>query len=224
LRIAIFGGTFDPIHSGHVQAAKAAARKFCLNRILFIPTGHPPHKTSNGLTDFHHRFAMVELACAEDPRFVPSLLESPDLHPGPHYSIDTVRRVRRTLKPGDSLYFLIGVDAWLDLPHWKQFRQLLGLADFIVVSRPGFENHELEKVVPRDLRDERRPMADSRRIHLRNTTLHILRDVEVPVASRDLRQAIQQRQSITGLVPPQVEQYILKEGLYSSATHLRGGK
>ncbi|MEJ2007896.1 MAG: nicotinate-nucleotide adenylyltransferase [Acidobacteriota bacterium] len=224
MRIAIFGGTFDPIHSGHVQAAKAAARKFCLNRILFVPTGHPPHKTSNGLTGYQHRYAMVALACAEDPRFVPSLLESPDLHTGPHYSIDTVRRVRRMLKPDDSLYFLIGIDAWLDLPHWKQFRRLLGLADFIVVSRPGFENHELEKVVPHDLRDERRPMTSARQIHLRRTTLHILRDVEVPVASRDLRQAIQKKQSIAGLVPPQVEQYILKEGLYSSANHLRGGK
>ncbi len=224
MRIAIFGGTFDPIHSGHVQAAKAAARKFCLNRILFIPTGHPPHKTSNGLTDFHHRFAMVALACAEDPRFVPSLLESPDLHPGPHYSIDTVRRVRRMLKPDDSLYFLIGIDAWLDLPHWKQFRRLLGLADFIVVSRPGFDNREIENVVPRDLLNQRQPRAGSRQSRLRHTTLHILRDVEVPVASRDLRRAIQQKQSVAGLVPLQVEQYILKEGLYSSVNHLRGGK
>jgi len=224
VRIAIFGGTFDPIHSGHVQAAKAAARRFRLNRILFVPTGHPPHKTSNGLTDFRHRFAMVALACEEDPRFVPSLLESPDVHPGLHYSINTVRRVRRMLRPEDKLYFLIGIDAWLDLPHWKQFRRLLGLADFIVVSRPGFDNHEIEKVVPPDLVSRQKARVSSHQIELSQTTVHILPNVEVPVASRDLRRTLQQKENIAGLVPPQVEQYILKEGLYSSVSHLRGGK
>lgn len=223
MRIAIFGGTFDPIHSGHVQAAKAAARKFRLNKVLFVPTGCPPHKTSEGLTDFQHRFAMVTLACAEDSRFVPSLLESPDHYPGPHYSIDTVRRVRRQIRPDDNLFFLIGLDALLDLPHWKQFRRLLDLTDFIVVSRPGFDSREIEKVVPHNLLG-RRARKNSRQIRLRNSNLYILPDVEVPVASRDLRSEIQQKRSIAGMVPPLVEQYILKEGLYSSATHLRGGK
>ena len=206
-----------------MQAAKAAARRLHLNKVLFVPTGCPPHKTSNGLTDYHHRYAMVALACAEDSRFVPSSLESPDLHPGPHYSIDTVRRARRALMPGDSLYFLIGLDALLDLPHWKQFRQLLDLTDFIVVSRPGFDSREVEKALPHDLLD-RHPRRNSRQIHLRRTTLHVLPDVEVPVASTGLRQAIRQKQDIRGLVPPMVEQYILKEGLYRVATQLRGGK
>jgi nicotinate-nucleotide adenylyltransferase len=223
VKIAIFGGTFDPIHTGHMEAAKAAARRFHLNRVLFIPTGCPPHKTANGLTDYHHRLAMVTLACAEDPRFVPSQLESPELHPGPHYSVDTVRRVCRTLRPGDSLYFLIGSDALLDLPHWKQFRRLLDLTDFIVVSRPGFDSREIERTLPRDMIDSGRPRKSPREILLRHSTLHILPDVEVPVASTDLRRAIGEGQSITGLVPPSVEQYILKEGLYK-ANKPHGGK
>ena len=224
MRIAIFGGTFDPIHSGHMQAAKAAARRLHLNRVLFVPTGCPPHKTSTGpIADYHHRYAMVALACAEDSRFVPSTLESPDLHPGPHYSIDTVRRAKRSLKPGDSLYFLIGLDALLDLPHWKQFRQLLDLTDFIVVSRPGFDSREVEKALPRDMLDQR-PRKNSRQIRLRRTTLHILPDVEVPVASTSLRRAIDREEDISGMVPPLVEQYILKEGLYRAARQLRGGK
>ncbi len=223
MRIAIFGGTFDPIHSGHMQAANAAASHLRLNRVLFVPTGCPPHKTSNGLTDYHHRYAMVALACAEDARFVPSMLESPDLYPGPHYSVDTVRRVKRMLKPGDNLYFLIGVDALLDLPHWKQFRQLLGLTNFIVVSRPGFDSREIEKTLPREMLDQR-PRRNLRQVRLKHTTVHILPDVEVPVASTDLRRAIQQKQSIKGMVPPMVEQYILKEGLYQVADQLHGGK
>lgn len=223
MRIAIFGGTFDPIHSGHMQAAKAAARRLHLNKVLLAPTGCPPHKVGNGLTAYHHRFAMVALACAEDSRFVPSTLESPDLHPGPHYSIDTVRRARRMLKSGDSLYFLIGLDALIDLPHWKQFRRLLNLTDFIVVSRPGFDSREIEKALPRDLLD-RRPRRNSRQIRLRRTTLHVLPDVEVPVASTDLREAIRQKKSIKGMVPPMVEEYILKEGLYQAADQLYGVK
>ena len=223
MKIAIFGGTFDPIHSGHVQAAKAAARRLQLNKVLFVPTGCPPHKTGNGLTDYHHRFAMVTLACEEDSRFVPSTLESPDRHPGPHYSIDTVRRARRMMKPSDHLYFLIGLDALIDLPHWKQFRQLLDLTDFIVVSRPGFDSREIERALPRELIDQR-PRRNSRQIRLRRSTLHILRHVEVPVASTELRLAIRQNRSITGMVPPMVEQYILKEGLYRTANQLHGEK
>lgn len=223
MKIAIFGGTFDPIHSGHMQAAKAAARRLRLNKVLFVPTGCPPHKTGNGLTSYHHRYAMVALACAEDSRFVPSTLESPELHPGPHYSIDTVRRAKRMLKSGDRLYFLIGLDALIDLPHWKQFRQLLGLTDFIVVSRPGFDSREVERALPRELLD-RRPRKNSRQIRLRRTTLHVLPHVEVPVASTDLREAIRQKQSIQGMVPPMVEEYILKEGLYQAANQLHGGK
>jgi len=223
VKIAIFGGAFDPIHSGHVQAAKAAVRRLRLNKVLFVPTGCPPHKTGNGLIDYHHRFAMVALACAEDSRFVPSTLESPELHAGPNYSIDTVRRAKRMLKPGDSLYFLIGLDALIDLPHWKQFRQLLDLTDFIVVSRPGFDSREVEKSLPRELLDQR-PRRNSRQIRLRRTTLHILPHVEVPVASTDLRNAIRRKQSIKGMVPPMVEEYILKEGLYLAAHQLHGGK
>ncbi len=224
MKIAIFGGTFDPIHSGHMQAARAAAKVLHLNKVLFVPTGCPPHKTTNGLTEYHHRYAMVALACAEDSRFVPSLLESPDLHRGPHYSIDTVRRAKQALKSGDKLYFLIGIDALLDLPHWRQFRRLLDLTDFIVVSRPGFDSREIERALPHDLLERRRARRNSREIRLRHTTLHVLPDVEVPVASTDLRRAIQQKQGIRGLVPPMVEQYILKEGLYRAANQLDGGK
>ncbi|HEV2246353.1 MAG TPA: nicotinate-nucleotide adenylyltransferase [Terriglobia bacterium] len=223
MKIAIFGGSFDPIHSGHMQAAKAAARRLQLNKVLFVPTGCPPHKTCNELTDYHHRFAMVALACAEDARFVPSTLESPNLHPGPHYSIDTVRRAKRMLKSGDKLYFLIGLDALLDLRQWKKFRQLLDSTDFIVVSRPGFKLSEVERALPREMLG-RQPRRGSHQIRLRHTTIYLLPNVEVPLASTDLRRVIQQRREISGMVPPMVEQYILKEGLYRAANKRHGGK
>ena len=215
MNIALFGGTFDPIHAGHMQAARAAMRKFRLDRVLFIPTGSPPHKVRDRLTTFPHRFAMVALACAGEQRFVPSLLEAPAPDGRPRYSIDTVRAARRLVRRRDHLYFLIGVDAFLDLPQWRQYRRLLELVDFIVVSRPGFDPKEIRKVVPPDLLvAAKRGGRDSNTIRLRRSMVHVLRGVDVPVASRDIREAIRARRRVTGLVPPLVEQYILKEGLY----------
>jgi nicotinate-nucleotide adenylyltransferase len=213
MNIALFGGTFDPIHAGHVRAARAAARKFGLDRVLFIPTGKPPHKQRDRLTSFPQRYGMVVLACAGDARLIPSLLEAPTPEGKPCYSIDTVRKVRRALHKSDRLFFLIGVDAFLELPNWKEYRRLLDLVDFIVVSRPGFDANEIRKVVPEALiRSGGAGRLDV--IRLRRSTLHVLRGVHMPVASRDIREAIGVGRSVTGLVPPLVEEYILKEGLY----------
>jgi len=216
VNIALFGGTFDPIHSGHLQAARVAARKYHLSEILFVPTGSPPHKVRDGLTAFPHRFAMVALACGKDRRFVPSLLESPTPDGRPRYSIDTARVVRRQLGRRDRLFFLVGVDAFLDLPHWKEYCRLLELVNFIVVSRPGFDTGRIGAVVPPDLLNagDSRGLTDT--LRLRHTTVQVLHGVDVPVASRDIREAIRAMHRVTGLVPPLVEQYIVKEGLYRS--------
>ena len=214
MNIALFGGTFDPIHAGHLQAARAASRRFRLGRVLFIPTGNPPHKYRDRLTAYPQRFAMVALACADERRFIPSLLEAPAPHGGPQYSVDTVRAAKRLLRPGDRLFFLIGVDAFLDLPHWKEFRRLLDMVSFIVVSRPGFDPTSIGKTVPRDLLFKGRTSTEPGAFQLRHSAVHILRGVDVPVASRDIRDAIRAGRRVAGLVPPLVEQYILKEGLY----------
>jgi nicotinate-nucleotide adenylyltransferase len=214
LNIALFGGTFDPIHSGHLRAAQAAAREFRLDKILFIPSGNPPHKLTNHLTAFHHRYSMVALACAGEPGFIPSLLEAPRADGRLHYSITTTERVKRSLGPKDHLFFLLGLDAFLDLPHWKDYQRLLGLVDFIVVSRPGFSNTQFTRIVPPRLvrQDKSKPGRDT--IPLRTSSLHILRGVDVPAASHKIRAAIHAGGRVTGLVPPLVEEYIQKEGLY----------
>jgi nicotinate-nucleotide adenylyltransferase len=218
VNIALFGGTFDPIHSGHLRAAKAAASEFKLDRILFVPSAHPPHKHGNQLTPFAHRFAMVALACANDPRWVPSLLEAPTRDERPQYSITTVGKVKRALGPKDRLFFLIGVDAFLDLPHWKDHRRLLEAVDFIVAFRPGFDARQIWSVLPPDLRRAgcglEAAAGKPAVIKLRRTTLYILESVQAPVASRDIREAIRARRRIAGLVSPVVEKYILKEELY----------
>ena len=214
MNIAIFGGTFDPIHIGHLRAAKAAARRFRLDRILFVPTGNPPHKSRDPLTPFSHRFAMVALACAGDRRFVPSILEAPTRDGQRHFSINTVRRVKKILGPRHALFFLIGIDAFLDLPHWREYRHLLDLVNFIVVSRPGFRSEGIRKVVPQELFRADRGGSRSDTIYLRRTVVRVLGGVEAPVASREIRQAVRAGRRVSGLVPPAVEQYILKAGLY----------
>ncbi len=214
MRIALFGGTFDPIHSGHVRAALAAARKLRLDRLLFIPSGNPPHKVEGRLTSFPHRYAMVALACAADKRFIPSLLESPTADRRPRYSIDTVRAAKRLLRRGDELFFLIGVDAFLDMPHWRRYRELLASVNFIVVSRPGFPMCEISKVIPPELRQHSSGRTPRNVILLKRSSLFVLEGVDAAVASRDIREAVCAGRGATGLVPPPVEQYILKEGLY----------
>ena len=218
MNIALFGGTFDPIHTGHLRAARVAARKFRLGRILFVPSGNPPHKRLDRLTPFAHRFAMVALACQGDLRFVPSLLEAPGPGGRPHYSIETARAVSESLRPGDDLYFLLGLDAFLDLPHWKNYRHLFDLMDFIVVSRPGFGSAEILKVVPRRPARDRilGSAATAGASATQKGAVHVLRGVHVPVASRDIREAVAARRRVTGLVPSLVEEYIRKEGLYRS--------
>ena len=217
MNIALFGGTFDPIHSGHLVAARVAVRRFRLDRVLFVPSGNPPHKVHDRLTSFSHRFAMVALACAREPRFAPSLLEAPRADGRPHYSVDTVRAARRSLGARHRLFFLIGADAFLDLPHWKDYRRLLGMVNFIVVSRPGFAEQKIWDTIPQDLS----PLAKSRSPGViakkRQTSVTVLRGVDVPVASRDIREAVRAGRRVTGLVPPLVEEYILKEGLYRPA-------
>ena len=214
VKIALFGGTFDPVHIGHLKAARAASRCFDLDRVLFVPCGKPPHKLRNHVTSYPHRFAMVALAARGEPKFVPSLLEVPKPDGEPNYSVETAGRVRRVLGGKDRLYFLLGLDAFLDLPNWKDYRRLLGLAEFIVVSRPSFDDRRLAEVIEEARRPGRMPDGAPRLPLAALEGAHILGGVHVPVASRDIRRTARLGRPLTGLVPPPVEEYIVKEGLY----------
>lgn len=134
LRIAIFGGTFDPIHEAHLAVAREAARGCGIDQVLLIPAGQPPHKNNLERTPFEHRYRMVELACAGDPLFVPSRLEQGDRK---SYSIDTIERI--PLRNGDSLHFIIGADAFAEIQTWRRWQNVVAKVEFIVVSRPGHD-------------------------------------------------------------------------------------
>jgi len=214
VNIALFGGTFDPIHNGHLQAAKAAARRFRLDRVLFVPSGNPPHKRHQRLTPYAHRFAMVSLACGGEKKFIPSLLEAPRADGKLQYSVDTARAVRRTLGARDRLFFLIGLDAFFDLQQWKEPERLLALVEFIVVSRPGFRIDHLLAALPPNLAPKPRWDKSAGTVTFGRNRLHVLGGVRVPVASSDLRRALRSGRSVTGLISPLVEEYILKTKFY----------
>ena len=215
MNVALFGGTFDPVHSGHLSAARAALQAFALDQIHFVPASVPPHKQGRSITDFHHRYAMVVLACAGESRFLPSLLEAPDSNQGqPNYSIATVRRLARGLSEKDRLYFLIGADAFLEINHWQEWKALLESCDFIIASRPGFPIAEIEKVVPQELRSG--PTAGNS-IPMCRTKLHLLTTVDADISSSSIRQLAAEGRPFRGLVPEAVEEYIQKLGLFVHA-------
>jgi len=211
--VALFGGTFDPPHSGHIAVAQAAQRRFHLDAIYFIPSSRPPHKPRRELASFIHRYTMVALACAEHGNFVPSLAEAPAGSP-PHvfYTIDTVRRYHRE-HPDDHLYFIVGADQFLELPTWKHYESLLDACDFVIASRPGFRLDALRLVIPPE-KLGRVPSSDAHKITLRKTSVHLLTTVSSHVSSTEVRERLRRKQTVRGLVPPRVEEYILGQALY----------
>ena len=220
--IALFGGTFDPIHSGHIAVARAAERRFHLDCVFFIPSSHPPHKSAVELCAYEHRFAMVALACSEHPRFVPSLAEASanGASPGIFYSIDTVRRFRQQFnRAADHIYFILGADSFLHLRTWKDYVELLQCCDFVVANRPGFQIRRLREVIPPKLLAPPRikESRDPRVIRLRDTSVYLLETVASHVSATDVRQRIERGRSVRGLVPPRVEEYITKQELYRRA-------
>jgi len=220
MKLALFGGTFDPVHRGHLAIARAATEKFGLDRIYFVPADLPPHKGNRHLTEFQHRFAMLALATADQERFVPSLLEADSGQP--NYSIRTVRRLKSLLDKSDTLYFLIGIDAFMEISTWKQPAQLLSECDFIVASRPGYSMADLAEALPEGVRPSGAVLQALRKqqpgdaIALPATRIHVLPDLNQTVSSTQIRAAGHKSvQQLSRYVPASVARYIKKERLYT---------
>jgi len=221
MKVALFGGTFDPVHLGHLAVARAAAERFDLGRIYFVPAEVPPHKQEKKVTDFQHRFAMLALATADEPRFVPSLLEAQSSEP--NYSIQTVRRLKNELRKTDKLYFLIGIDAFKEISIWRHPVELLAQCDFIVASRPGHSVVDVGEALPEALRPSAAILRALRQGHgdnaitLPSTTIHLLTDVSKRVSSTQIRAAANKSvKQLSRFVPRAVAEYIKKERLYMS--------
>jgi nicotinate-nucleotide adenylyltransferase len=219
MNIGLFGGSFDPIHRGHLALAQAAASRYDLQRVLFVPANVPPHK-QRPLTAFAHRYAMVALATREERKFTASLLEagSEPQSGEANYSIDTVRRVKQTLKKSDRLFFLIGMDAFKDIASWHEARALLGECDFIVASRPGYSLRDVALALPEELQPAAARALQKQAVKgdliFPGVRLHLLDGVRQSVSATAIRAAAAQGKPLTRWVDPAVADYIRKHGLY----------
>ncbi len=234
MNIGLFGGTFDPIHRGHLALAKAATERCKLSRILFVPANVPPHKQRQPLSAFSHRYAMIALATAQEKDCVPSLLEAPgDFETGgsgkqktsamkPNYTIDTVARLKQTSKKADRLFLLIGIDAFEDIAKWHQAEMLFRECEFVVASRPGYSLADVANALPESLRprvEVTRPFhkqAATGDLVLKGVTIHLLDQVYQPISSTAIREAAAAGKPLGRFVDPAVADYIKKMGLYKS--------
>ena len=192
MRLALFGGTFDPIHNAHVMVAREAADQFQLDEVWFVPAAHPPHKPEFMRASYEDRYQMVELACRADPRFRASRLES-----GTHksYSVETIERVRAM---GQEPFFIIGADAFAEIATWHRWRDLVRLTEFIVVTRPGHKYTAPE-----------------------GARVHRLDTVALPISSSEIRRKLAQGETPADL-PLEVAAYIAGKGLYRPARKVAG--
>jgi nicotinate-nucleotide adenylyltransferase len=242
MNIGLFGGTFDPIHRGHLALARAARERCKLSRIFFVSANVPPHKQSQPLSAFAHRYAMIALATAQEKDFAPSLLEAPEDSDfrgskkdgagkdgtskektrvaKPNYTVDTVKRLKHSLKKADQLFLLVGIDAFADIATWHQAEALFRECEFVVASRPGYSLADVANALPASLRPRQevtRPFqkqAATGDLVLKGVTIHLLDDVYQPVSSTVIREAAAAGKPLTRFVEPAVADYIKKVGLY----------
>jgi nicotinate-nucleotide adenylyltransferase len=201
MRIGILGGTFNPVHMGHLVLAQDALEEYELDKVLFVPCATPAHKEASSLAPARHRVAMLELALEHDPRFEVSMVELD--RGGVSYTIDTVEALS-VVDPTAELFFIIGGDTLFEIHSWRQVERLLSLCEFIVMARPGFEDRELTAQALR-LDD---PWPE--RLAARVTAMH-----QVEVSSSDIRMRVAEGLSIRYLVPPEVAMYICEHNLYN---------
>lgn len=213
MRIALFGGSFDPPHRGHLAIARAAAAQFALDRVLLAPTGLQPLKPGGPAAPFADRLAMVTLLCVEDPHLAPSALDAPLAGDHPNYTVDTLRRLRE-LHPSADLFNLVGADAFRTLGHWREPQQALALAEWIVVSRPGYPlNHPEEPDDPDDPEDPGDP-GDLTLTPIQRTRVHTLGNVHEDISATTLRTRLAAGDPCDGLLPASIAAYIQQHGLY----------
>jgi len=205
-RIGLFGGTFDPVHIGHLRSAEEVAEALGLERVLFVLAAHPPHKGGRAHASEGHRWEMLRMALEGNPRFEPSDVELKKDRPS--YSVETVAHFREAM-PEAEIFFILGADAFSEIETWKDYRRLLSLSNFAVMRRQ--EAEEGLKVIEA-LGYQR--AKEGLYLHPSGTKVQFLPVTPIGVSSTQVREAVKRGRSIRYLVPQRVEEYILRHGLY----------
>ncbi|MDC4223567.1 MAG: nicotinate-nucleotide adenylyltransferase [Candidatus Manganitrophus sp.] len=221
MHIGLLGGTFNPIHNGHLYIAEAVREKFHLDRILFIPSGTPPHKKEEEIPPARHRLEMTRLALVDRPHF--ELCEMEVKRAGKSYSVETVSELKR-FYPRDRLFFIIGTDAFFDLPTWREPERLLSLCDFVVVTRPGHPFSQLPSLGPLQKIDLKSLMELERRKEgivtfpvTSETSLHFISLPPSPISASEIRKKLAAGEDTKNLLPDPVASYIIKNKIYRTS-------
>ena len=192
------GGTFDPIHNGHLILAEHSRTQFNLEKVLFIPTGKPPHKSEKDISSINYRYDMTLLATSTNPHFYLSPIEIQ--REGTTYTIDTIKYLHNKYENME-LYFILGADSFYDIDKWKDYNELLNLCRFIVSKRPDIDNKQLE--------DKSGELSQ-----IYKDSIYILEAPLIDISSTDIRNRVKSKLSIQYLVPETVRFYIEKNKLY----------
>ena len=207
MRIGVLGGTFDPIHWGHLMIAEVACARLGLQEMVFVPAGQPPHKLGRQITGPEQRLEMVELATAGNPLFAISRVDVDRM--GPCYTVDTIRLLRDAWGVEADIFFLIGADSLVELPTWHRPDLLMRLCHVVVLGRPGYpvDWDELDRLLPGAA-----------------VLIKMLDTPVLDVSSTDIKQRVRQGLSIHHLVPPSIERYIYEHGLYRACANALAGR
>lgn len=198
-KIGIFGGTFDPVHNGHLHIANKLREALDLDRVIWVPAGRPPHKQGQIVSSDQDRLAMLELALTESPDDAICTVELE--RSGPSYTADTLESLRERLAPA-RLVFLMGEDSLRDLPTWRAPERILAAADIAVAGRPGIDA-DLEAI--------------TRALPALRGRVHVIPMEELAISSSEIRRLVSDGQSVDGLVPAPVAEYVQQRGLYGAA-------
>ncbi len=210
-KTGLFGGTFNPIHLGHLLGAEEIRDTFGLDEVIFIPSAIPPHKDLHEVIDVKHRLEMVRLAIASNPFFSISDIELS--RPGKSYTIDTIRYFRG--KNDHDPFFILGREAFVEIETWKDYQDLFTLCHFIVMTRPGFQKKPVASQLPQSLTPVFQYDIETKAwTHFSGYHLYFKEISFLDISSTRVRQLVERRESIGHWVPTEVEVYIQSQGLY----------
>ena len=215
MRIGLFGGSFNPVHWGHLRAAEEIRELYNLKQVIFIPTNISPHKSARELIDAKHRLHMLNLAIKTNPCFVASDLELQRC--GESYSVETISYFKKTASEEVIPFFIVGLDAFLEISTWKDFRALFSLCNFIVMTRPGYEVSVKDQLIPKEIVSEFTYLPDEKRfIHESQFSTYVTEITALDISSHAIRSFIKTGRSVKYLVPETVEVYMTEHQFYRS--------
>ncbi len=212
MRIGILGGTFDPVHIAHLRVCEEVAEEIQLDKVYLIPVHIPPHKGEKSITDFSHRLKMLELAVSTSP--ILDVLDLEGKMGGISYTVHTLKELNRAFGGSHTIYFIMGMDAFLEIDTWYRYKDIFSLAELVVISRPGYEIDDISSYI-KTLGVECSGISDNTIRLASGRSLIYLPTTHLDISSSHIRKMVKRRRSIRFLVTEDVRRYIEERGLYT---------